>query len=50
VRVLENVALARNLPCVASPHLVRRYERLVAAEESGLHTIRQVQPLPPEVE
>jgi hypothetical protein len=50
VRVLENVALARNLPCVASPDIVRRYERLVAAEEGGLHSIRQVQPLPPEVE
>jgi hypothetical protein len=47
-RVLENVALARNLPLVASPDVVRRYERLMAAEESTLHQSRSVAPLPPE--
>lgn len=49
-RILENVALARNLPSVASSDIVRRYERLVAAEESSLHAIHKTEPLPPDLE
>jgi hypothetical protein len=32
LRALENVALAHNLPLVATPELVQRYEQLLAAE------------------
>ncbi len=47
-RVLENIALARNLPLVASPEIVHRYQRLIAAEESTLHSVRSTPPRPPE--
>ena len=36
LRTLENVALAANLPRVASPEVVARYRRLVAVESAPL--------------
>jgi len=36
VRTLENVALAANLPLVASPDIVRRFQELTAAENGTL--------------
>jgi hypothetical protein len=47
-RVLQNVALARNLSQVASPEIVRRYEHLIAAEQSTLHSAQTIAPPSPD--
>lgn len=36
IQTLESVALAHNLPLIAEPHLIARYEQLLAAENATL--------------
>ena len=45
IRTLENIALAQNLPEVAGPPVIERFQKLVAAERRNLQTLPQGQPI-----
>ncbi|MDG2124287.1 MAG: hypothetical protein P8J87_11340, partial [Verrucomicrobiales bacterium] len=45
IRTLENIALAQNLPEVAGPPVIERFQKLAAAERRNLQTLPQGQPI-----